>query len=132
TAASANPVLSTLVTAVMEADLVDTLNSEGPFTIFAPTNDAFDALPDGALDAALADVDLLTTILTNHVVIGESFSSSDLAELGMVETAAEGVLTFTVDGDTLVINDGVATVGCADVPTANATVHIIDGVLLPS
>ena len=71
TAASNNPVLSTLVQAVSAAGLVDTLNSDGPFTIFAPANPAFEALPPGTLDAVLADQDLLTSILTLHVVAGE-------------------------------------------------------------
>ena len=72
TAASNNPLLSTLVTAVTEAGLVDTLNSDGPFTIFAPTNDAFAAIPPADLEAVLADTELLTSILTYHVIAGES------------------------------------------------------------
>ncbi len=72
TAASNNPVLSTLVTAVTAAGLVDTLNSDGPFTIFAPTNDAFAAIPPADLEAVLADTDLLTSILTLHVIAGEA------------------------------------------------------------
>src|SRR5262249_26696825 len=71
TGASHNPVLSTLGSAVMEAGLADTLNGDGPFTIFAPTNDAFAALPPDQLQAVLADKDLLTKILTYHVVAGE-------------------------------------------------------------
>ena len=130
TAASNNPLLSTLVTAVTEAGLVDTLNSEGPFTIFAPTNDAFAAIPADQLDAVLADTDLLTSILTYHVVAGEQLSSQDLIDAGTVTTVNGGDLTITVDGDTVMIN-GAANVICMDVPTANATVHIIDGVLLP-
>ncbi len=129
TAAGNNPVLSTLVTAVVEAGLVDTLNSEGPFTIFAPTNDAFAALPADQLQAVLADKDLLTSILTYHVVAGEKLSSEDLIAAGTVETVNGGSLTITdVDG-TLTINGVEA--GCINVPTANATVHIIGGVLLP-
>ena len=86
TAASNNPALSTLVTAVTEAGLVDTLNSDGPFTIFAPANDAFAAIPPADLDAVLADKDLLTSILTLHVVAGEQLSSADLAEMDSVTT----------------------------------------------
>ncbi len=71
TAASNNPLLSTLVTAVAQADLVDTLNSDGPFTIFAPVNDAFAALPEDQLNAVLADKDLLTSVLTYHVIGGD-------------------------------------------------------------
>ena len=130
TAASANPLLSTLVTAVVEADLVDTLNSDGPFTIFAPTNDAFDALPPADLEAVLADVDLLTDILTFHVVAGERLSADDLVANGSATTVNGAELTFTADGDAVSVN-GAATTVCQDVATANATVHIIDAVLLP-
>ena len=82
-AASNNPALSTLVAAVTEAGLVDTLNSDGPFTIFAPANPAFDALGEEAVASVLADQDLLTSILTLHVVAGEQLSSADLAELAL-------------------------------------------------
>jgi uncharacterized surface protein with fasciclin (FAS1) repeats len=78
TAASNNPLLSTLVTAVSEAGLVDTLNSDGPFTIFAPVNDAFAAIPAADLDAVLADQELLTSILTYHVVAGERLDAAAL------------------------------------------------------
>ena len=86
TAASNNPELSTLVTAVEAAGLVDTLNGEGPFTIFAPTNSAFAKIPPADLDAVLADTELLTAILAYHVVPGEQLSSADLAEAGTVTT----------------------------------------------
>lgn len=129
TAASNNPLLSTLVTAVKEAGLVDTLNGSGPFTIFAPTNDAFAKIPETDLNAVLADKDLLTKVLTFHVV-GEKLSSADLASKGMVETLEGGQLKITKDGDTVMVGD--AKVVCMDVPTANATVHIIDTVLMPS
>jgi uncharacterized surface protein with fasciclin (FAS1) repeats len=129
TAASNNPVLSTLVGAVQAAGLVDTLNGDGPFTIFAPTNDAFAAIPPADLDAVLADQDLLTSILTYHVVAGESLGSADLVEAGSVETVQGGSLTITDEDGTLTVN-GVPSV-CMDVPTANATVHIIGGVLMP-
>jgi uncharacterized surface protein with fasciclin (FAS1) repeats len=131
TAASNNPLLSTLVTAVTEADLVDTLNSDGPFTVFAPTNDAFAAIPPDQLDAVLADVDLLTNVLTYHVIAGDQLSSQELVDLGSATTVNGGELTFSSSGDAVQINGGATTV-CQDVPTANATVHIIDGVLLPS
>ncbi len=129
TAASNNPVLSTLVSAVTAAGLVDTLNGEGPFTIFAPTNDAFAAIPAADLEAVLADTDLLTSILTYHVVAGESLSSADLIELGSVTTVNGADLEISDDNGTLVVN-GVPSV-CMDVPTANATVHIIGSVLMP-
>ena len=131
TAASANPLLSTLVDAVVAADLVDTLNSDGPFTIFAPTNDAFAAIPEADLQAVLADQDLLTSVLTFHVVAGELLSADDLIAAGSVTTVNGADLSFAADGDVVSIN-GSATTVCQDVPTANAVVHIIDSVLLPS
>ena len=131
TAASNNPVLSTLVTAVQAAGLVDTLNSDGPFTIFAPANPAFDALPEGTLDAVLADTDLLTSILTLHVVAGEQLSSADLAELDSVTTVNGADISLGVAGDGTLMVNGQASVGCADIQTANATVHVIDAVLMP-
>jgi uncharacterized surface protein with fasciclin (FAS1) repeats len=133
TAASNNPELSTLVSAVQAAGLVDTLNGEGPFTIFAPANSAFAQLPQADLQAVLDDpAGLLTTILTYHVVAGEQLSSADLAEIGSVTTVEGEELTFSSDGGALTLNGGQGTVVCADVPTANATVHIIDGVLMPA
>ncbi|HYN34539.1 MAG TPA: fasciclin domain-containing protein [Ilumatobacteraceae bacterium] len=131
TAASNNPVLSTLVQAVVAAGLVDTLNSDGPFTIFAPANPAFEALPAGTLDAVLADQDLLTSILTLHVVAGERLSSADLAELDSVTTVNGADITLEVADDGSLMVNGQATVGCADIQTSNATVHVIDAVLMP-
>ena len=133
TAASNNPELSTLVAAVTAAGLVDTLNGDGPFTIFAPANSAFEKIPAEDLEAVLADPQgALTDVLTLHVVAGEQLSSADLAEMGSVD-AIGGPLTLTTDGDTVTVDagGGAATVVCADVPTANATVHIIDTVLMP-
>ncbi|MEP1122817.1 MAG: fasciclin domain-containing protein [Ilumatobacter sp.] len=132
TAASNNPALSTLVAAVVEAGLVDTLNSDGPFTIFAPANPAFEALGEDAVAAVLADTELLTSILTLHVVAGEQLSSADLAELDSVTTVNGQDITLEVADDGTLSVNGQATVGCADVSTANATVHIIDAVLMPS
>jgi uncharacterized surface protein with fasciclin (FAS1) repeats len=129
TAASNNPALSTLVAAVQAAGLVDTLNGPGPFTIFAPTNDAFAKIPADTLNAVLADKDQLTKILTYHVVAGEQMDAAALGEAGTVTTVEGGDLTITSSGDTVKVND--ATVVCADVPTANATVHLIDTVLMP-
>jgi len=101
TAASNNPVLSTLVTAVMKASLADTLNGDGPFTIFAPTNDAFAALPAADLQAVLANKDLLTKILTYHVIAGKNLSASDLATAGTATTVEGDSLTFGPDGTTV-------------------------------
>ena len=126
TAASNNPLLTTLVTAVVEADLVDTLNSDGPFTIFAPTNDAFAAIPEDILAAVLADQDLLTSVLTYHVLPGDSLGAEDLSGSTMA-TVEGGELTFGADG--VVVNE--ANVLCSNIPVANGTVHVIDSVLLP-
>ena len=127
TAASNNPLLSTLVTAVTEADLVDTLNSDGPFTIFAPVNDAFAAIPEDDLAAVLADKELLTSILTYHVIAGESLDAAALGAAGSAETVNGGTLEFSADGTTV---NG-RRVLCSNVVTANATVHIIGEVLMP-
>ena len=131
TAASNNPVLSTLVTAVSEAGLVDTLNGEGPFTIFAPTNDAFAAIPEADLNAILADPELLTSILTYHVVAGDSLDIAGLVEAGTVTTVNGTDLSIAASGDLFEVN-GQAVAICGNVQTANATVHIIDTVLVPA
>jgi uncharacterized surface protein with fasciclin (FAS1) repeats len=128
TAASNNPVLSTLVTAVTEAHLVDTLNGAEDITVFAPTDDAFAAVPKKTLKAALNDPKgLLTTVLTYHVV-GGRLSPEDLA--GEHETLQGETLMVEGEGETFTVN-GNASVICGNVQTANATVYIIDQVLLP-
>lgn len=128
TAASNNPILSTLVTAVGEANLVDTLNGAEDITVFAPTDDAFAALPKKTLDAALADPDgLLTTVLTYHVV-GGRIAPEDLA--GEHETLQGETLAVEGNDESFTVN-GNAAVICGNVQTANATVYIIDQVLLP-
>lgn len=130
TAASNNPLLTTLVAAVTAADLVDTLNGPGPFTVFAPVNSAFDKVDPATLESVLADVDTLTSILTYHV-IPEQLSSADLVAGGTFATVNGAELTVAQVGETLVVNGGAAAVQCADVPTANATVFLIDTVLMP-
>ena len=130
TAASNNPVLSTLVAAVTAAGLGDTLNGPGPFTIFAPTNDAFAKIPAADLDAVLADKATLTKILTLHVVSGK-MSAADLAKAGKATTVEGQEITFSGDASSLQVN-GQAAVVCGDVQVANATVHIIDSVLMPA
>ncbi|MBA0127117.1 fasciclin domain-containing protein [Haloechinothrix sp. YIM 98757] len=128
TAASNNPVLSTLVTAVGEADLVDTLNGAEDITVFAPANDAFEAIPSEDLDALLADQDALTDVLTYHVV-GERLTLEDLDD-GEFETLQGSSVQTTADGENVTV-DGDAQVVCGNVQTANATVYIIDSVLMP-
>jgi len=127
--AVANGSFDTLVTAVTAADLGDTLSSEGPYTVFAPTDDAFAALPDGLLDCLLLEenVGALDSILTYHVVSGEVFST-DLTD-GPVETVqGEEVIVDLTDG--VVLNETVNVV-IADVPASNGVIHAIDGVLVP-
>ncbi len=131
TAASNNPALSTLVTAVKAAGLVDTLNGPGPFTIFAPTNDAFAKIDPTTLNGVLADpTGALTKILTYHVVAGKQMNAEELAKAGTVETVEGSTIAIAADGDTIEVN-GQSAVVCGNVKTANATVQIIDTVLMP-
>ncbi|OOC56000.1 MULTISPECIES: fasciclin domain-containing protein [Nocardiopsis] len=129
TAASNNPVLSTLVTAVQEADLVDTLNSAEDVTVFAPADPAFAEIPEEDLNALLADQEQLTEVLTYHVVEGRQ-TPSDL-ENGTFTSLQGGEVTTEGSGEEFTVN-GEAGVICGNVQTANATVYIIDGVLMPS
>jgi uncharacterized surface protein with fasciclin (FAS1) repeats len=128
TAASNTPELSTLVTAVTKADLVDTLNTAQGITVFAPTNDAFAAVPEPTLDKALGDPKgLLTTVLTYHVVPGQ-LTPDQLA--GSHKTLQGGTLEVTGSGEDFTVN-GNSSVVCGNIQTANATVYLIDQVLLP-
>ncbi|WP_331761218.1 fasciclin domain-containing protein [Streptomyces anulatus] len=128
TAASNNPALSTLVTAVKKAGLVDTLNNAQNITVFAPTNDAFAKIPKADLDKVLADKEMLTNILTYHVV-GEKLSPMQL-ETGTYDTLQKSSLTTKGSGENYTVND-TSKVVCGNVPTANATVYIVDTVLMP-
>ena len=119
---------TTLETAVVAADLVATLSGEGPFTVFAPTDLAFANLPEGTLEAVLADIDLLTSILTYHVV-GSTALSTDLSD-GLTVTTLNGAdVTVSITEEGVFINDAMVTV--ADIPADNGVVHVIDAVLLP-
>ena len=135
TAASANPVLSTLVTAVQAAGLVDTLNSLPDSTVFAPANPAFDAIPSDALNAVLADLPQLTTVLQHHVHQGR-LTPEELTA-APVTTLAGGDVTITGSGENFTISGDQTLTGteakviCGNVQTANATVYIIDQVLKP-
>ncbi|MFC9269027.1 fasciclin domain-containing protein [Streptomyces zhihengii] len=128
TAASNNPALSTLVTAVKKAGLVDTLNNAQNITVFAPTNDAFAKIPKADLDKVLADKEMLTNILTYHVV-GEKLTPQQL-ENGTYPTLQTSTLTTKGSGENYTVND-TSKVVCGNVPTANATVYIVDTVLMP-
>jgi uncharacterized surface protein with fasciclin (FAS1) repeats len=130
TAASNNPLLSTLVAAVSAAGLVDTLDTGGPFTVFAPINTAFDKIDPATLESVLADTDALTGILTYHV-LPEQLSGADLVAGGTFATVNGAELAVAQVNGTLVVNGGAAAVLCGDVPTANATVFLIDSVLMP-
>ena len=126
TAASGNPLLSTLVTAVKQAGLVDTLNTAPALTVFAPTNDAFAKIPAADLKAVLADKKTLTSILTYHVVEGK-LTPAQLA--GTHKTIQGDEVTVEGSGSDFKVNE--ASVVCGNVQTANATVYIIDSVLMP-
>ncbi|WP_127468886.1 fasciclin domain-containing protein [Streptomyces sp. B27] len=128
TAASNNPALSTLVTAVKKAGLVDTLNNAQNITVFAPTNDAFAKIPKADLDKVLADKEMLTNILTYHVV-GEKLTPQAL-ESGTFDTLQKSTLSTKGSGEDYTVNDN-SKVVCGNVPTANATVYIVDTVLMP-
>ncbi|MFB4425705.1 fasciclin domain-containing protein [Streptomyces sp. QL37] len=129
TAASNNPALSTLVTAVKQAGLVDTLNSAENITVFAPTNDAFAKIPKADLDKLLANKAELTKVLTSHVV-GEKLTPKQL-EKGSFDTLAKTKLTTSGSEMSYTVNDS-SKVVCGNVPTANATVYIVDTVLMPA
>jgi uncharacterized surface protein with fasciclin (FAS1) repeats len=126
--ASANPDFSTLVAAVGAAGLVETLQGTGPFTVFAPTNDAFAALPAGLVDALLLpeNKDTLVKILTYHVVPGKVMAADVTA--GQVATVEGGSLTITTDGGVKVFD---ANVIATDVEASNGVIHVIDQVLVP-
>jgi uncharacterized surface protein with fasciclin (FAS1) repeats len=128
--AVATPDLSTLVAAVTAAGLVDTLSARGNFTVFAPTNAAFDALPHGVLDGLLADTAALTNVLTYHVS-GSYYPASGLVgQFGRVPTVQGGFIAVDGRGSGVLLNRNV-NVTTPDVLASNGVVHIIDGVLLP-
>lgn len=127
--------LSTLVTAVKQADLVDTLSGDGPFTVFAPTNEAFAALPDGTLDTLLMPENKadLQAILTYHVVSGKVMSSQ-LTDGQEITTVQGGTLTVYLEDGSVMLEDATgarAEVVTADVEASNGVVHIINKVVLP-
>ncbi|MFD0314848.1 fasciclin domain-containing protein [Streptomyces flavalbus] len=128
TAASNNPALSTLVTAVRKAGLVDTLNSAEDITVFAPTNDAFAKIPEADLNKVLNDKEQLTKLLTYHVV-GQKLAPADLED-GSFATLEKSRLTTSGADEEYTVNDS-AKVVCGNVKTANANVYIIDSVLMP-
>ncbi len=140
--AVATPQLSTLVAAVQAAGLVDTLKGAGPFTVFAPVNDAFGKLPAGTVDTLLKPENkgMLTTVLTYHVVAGKFDAKAVTKAIkkgnGKAEltTVQGGKLTAMLEGKNVVLMDekgGKSTVVMADVKTSNGVVHVIDTVVMP-
>lgn len=133
---------TTLVAAVKAAGLVDTLQGKGPFTVFAPTNAAFDQLPAGTVDNLLKpeNKSMLTTVLTYHVVAGK-YDSQALAKLiakgkgkASLKTVSGGTLWAMMDGSNIVLRDekgGTSTVTTADVYQSNGVIHVINMVLMP-
>jgi transforming growth factor-beta-induced protein len=119
---------TTLVAAVTAADLVDTLKGDGPFTVFAPTDDAFNALPEGTIEALLDDIPALTDILLYHVVSGKVMAA-DVVALASATTVLGKDVAIKVEGDKVMIND--AQVIITDIEASNGVIHVIDAVLLP-
>ncbi len=141
--ASTAPNLSTLVAAVKAAGLVDTLSGPGPFTVFAPDNDAFNKLPAGTVDTLVKpeNKDQLVKILTYHVVPGKMDSKAIAKAIkkghgtATLKTVQGGTLTAKMDGSKLVLTDekgGTSTVTTADVYQSNGVAHVIDTVLMPN
>jgi uncharacterized surface protein with fasciclin (FAS1) repeats len=138
-----SPINKTLVEAVKAGGLVDTLNSAGPFTVFAPTDDAFTKLPAGTVETLVKpeNKDTLVKILTYHVVPGR-ISSKELMHMikqghgkAVLKTVQGEDLTATMSGDTIMLTDakgGMATITTADVFQSNGVIHVIDTVLMPN
>jgi len=128
--AVSNPDFSTLVAALQAAELVDALSGEGPFTVFAPTNDAFAALPEGTLDSLLLpeNKQALTDILLYHVVSGNVLAA-DVVNLTEAETLLGKNVNISVDMGSVMINE--ANVIATDIIGSNGVIHVIDSVILP-
>jgi uncharacterized surface protein with fasciclin (FAS1) repeats len=128
--AAGNPDFSTLVAAVKAAGLVDTLNSAGPFTVFAPTNAAFAKLPAGTVESLLKPENKakLTAILTYHVVAGK-VTAADVVKLKRADTVNGKAVKITAGHQGVKVND--ATVTATDIKASNGVIHVIDSVLIP-
>ena len=121
---------NTLVTAVIEADLVGALKGDGPFTVFAPTDAAFAALPEGTLDSLLADKEQLSNVLLYHVVSGKVMAEDVLEMDGaMVETLLGEEIEISIEDGMVYINE--AQVVITDIEASNGVIHVIDTVLVP-
>lgn len=119
----------TMVAALQAADLADTLAGEGPFTVFAPTDDAFAKLPEGTVEALLEDIPQLSNILLYHVISGEIFAV-DIVQLNSAETLLGEPVAISLDGESVKLND--SRVIITDIEAVNGVIHVIDSVLLPS
>ena len=119
---------NTLATALNEAGLVETLKGEGPFTVFAPTDEAFAKLPEGTLEGLLTDKDALKNILLYHVVSG-NVTSGEVSKFNSISTLAKSNVNISVKDGKVFINDSQVTT--ADVKASNGVIHIIDTVLIP-
>ena len=134
---------TTLVAAVKAAGLVETLKGKGPFTVFAPTNEAFDKLPSGTVETLLKpeNKEMLTKILTYHVLAGK-YDSKEIAKRiraghgsAQFKTVSGGTLTATMNGNNLMLKDekgGISTVSIANVYQSNGVIHVLDTVLMPN
>lgn len=140
--AAGNENFSTLVAAVQAAELVDVLNSEGPFTVFAPVNAAFEKLPEGTVETLLKpeNKEMLTSILTYHVVAGEFKAADVIAAINdndgsfTIPTVQEGVITATIEDGKVILTDAKgnkSTVVLTDVAASNGVIHAIDTVVMP-
>ena len=119
---------SILVAALQAAELVETLSGAGPFTVFAPTDDAFAKLPEGSVESLLGDIPALTDVLLYHVVEGNA-TAADVVTLESAATVQGGSVAIKVDGDTVMVND--AQVIVTDIEASNGVIHVIDTVLIP-
>ena len=119
---------NTLVAAVQAAGLVETLSSEGPFTVFAPTDEAFAQIPEDQLTALLADKEALAAILTYHVVAGKVMSK-DVVNLSSAETVNGQIVQIKVHDGKVMVDE--ATVVTVDIEATNGVIHVIDKVILP-
>jgi uncharacterized surface protein with fasciclin (FAS1) repeats len=135
--AAASPDLSTLVELVTEAGQLELLSGEGPFTVFAPTNAAFEALPPGLLEGLRSSPISLQSVLSYHIVRGRFMAEAVLALEGidgagaLVPTLLGAPLTLTVNAEGQLLIDGSATVIATDIMAGNGVVHVIDAVLVP-
>ena len=130
TAISQVPRLSAMVAATDAAGLLDSLDGRGPLTIFVPTNAAFNAIPPAELDRLLTDPGALNTVLLYHAV-DDDLSRAELVEAGEATSLEGQPMTFAERRGAVTVNGGQARIVCADIPTANGTLHVVDGVLLP-